>query len=335
MKKILTSNGKPLIQDGKVFLSDASGSGGIIEVEELPTENIQESVIYQVNKISDVDVYSKVAPNASIDNLETSIKLIAGITPDLYYYVVDELPSSPNVSNFETFTPAHIYIYNDIPYAYGDLSLGNMWVELIQLMSALGFDLQNKGYVNNKNEIQDAGVYVTYKLGEQGITSVQKYNLLINNNGSWNSVFKIKTLDFIKNYNLTLEDGSTILTYYHQCSTEEIKDLLYFLQFSYVNEFSAILHSVMNIYGTELNLSASLASNLFFENDENLVSFYVGFNQMLIFKITNDNIIYLKEIRNLNFDILSTGITSNFSSQNKIKENIEFYNSIYISLPYI
>ena len=143
-------------------IESISGGSGIIEVEELPTENIQEGVIYKVNKISDVDVLGWLGEPYIPVNLEQFI-INFGATPTLIFEVVDSLPSTPNVSNLQTFSPAYVYIQNDIPYVYGNAGYGNMWLDIATIFNSLaGTNLENKGYVSNINDIVEAGLYVTY-----------------------------------------------------------------------------------------------------------------------------------------------------------------------------
>ena len=199
MKKILTSNGKPLVKDGKVFLSSGSGSD-VVVVDELPN-NPEESVIYQVNEVIGIDVFCKIS-SGNGSTLEDSIEYMLGITPTLIYEVVDSLPSTPNVSNLQTFIPAYIYIQNDIPYVYGNAGYGNMWLEVKTLIqSATNLSLENKGYINGIDYIIEDGIYVTYKLGKLGILNKGKYILYENNEKSWidyKSIFD-KTIETYEN----------------------------------------------------------------------------------------------------------------------------------------
>lgn len=219
---LLIKNGKILTLDGKIV--SAKSSGGVIEVDELPN-NPEENVIYQVNEISDIDVYVKTGAN-SPSTLEEAIKYL-GLTPNLTFYVVDSLPSSPNISNLQTFSPAYAYIYDDIAYTYGNAGYGNMWLEVKDLVSqTMNLQYENKGYVSNINDIVEAGLYVTYKLGKQGVYYKEKYDLLEYNGGwvDYKSIFDktikklyapnikiIYSLSFGGCYNLTYVDLPDVL----------------------------------------------------------------------------------------------------------------------------
>lgn len=160
------------------------GDGGIIEVDELPT-NPEENVLYQVNKASDIDVYIKTG-EALPSTLEVAIKSL-GATPNLTYYVVDSLPETPNISDLQTFNPAYVYIYNDIAYTYGNAGYGNMWLEVKDLISSItNIPHEDKGYVENRHEISGDvyGIYVTYKK-IKGILYNNNTSLKIKDNSGW------------------------------------------------------------------------------------------------------------------------------------------------------
>lgn len=205
-------------------VSGGSSNGGVVVVDELPTIP-KENVLYQVNKVSDVDVYIKTGDYLP-STLEGAIKSL-GVTPNLKYYVVNSLPETPNISDLQTFNPASVYIYNDIAYTYGNAGYGNMWLEVKDLVSqSMNLQYENKGYVNSLIEVVKQGIYVTYKLGKQGVYYKEKYDL-IEYNGAWldykgifdKSIKKlyapnIKTIyhyAFLACYNLTYVDLPDVL----------------------------------------------------------------------------------------------------------------------------
>lgn len=163
-------------------LSSGGSGSGVVVVDELPTENIQEGVIYQVNEISDIDVYLK-DDGKNVTNLEYSIKIVLGKSCTLIYDVVESLPSIPNVSDLQTFSPAYVYIYNDTPYVYGNAGNGDMWIDIMTLIASVtGKTYENKGYISNPNFASEAGLYVRYTLGKQCILNKEKYEVWINEN---------------------------------------------------------------------------------------------------------------------------------------------------------
>lgn len=220
---LLIKNGKILTLDGKIV--STKSSGGVIEVDELPN-NPEENVLYQVNEVSDIDVLGWLGEPYIPVNLEQFI-INFGATPTLIYEVVDSLPEAPNVSNLQTFNPAYVYIQNDIPYVYGNAGYGDMWLDVVTLFNSLAeTNLENKGYVSNINDIVEVGLYVTYKLGNQGVYYKEKYDLLEYNGGwvDYKSIFDktikkiyapnikiIYSLSFGGCYNLTYVDLPDVL----------------------------------------------------------------------------------------------------------------------------
>lgn len=179
----------------------SAAGGGIIEVDELPTENVQTDVLYKVNKVTDIDVYCSEGEGAY------NIKMVmANMNPNcnLVYYLVEEQPTNPEISDFATFSQLHIYIINDIPYFYGNLGYGNMWLPVSTVFTQLtSIELQDKGYVYSVEDCVEAGIYVTYRKSTYGIaTDKQK---LKDYNGGWidyKSIFDKTITTFETNNNM-------------------------------------------------------------------------------------------------------------------------------------
>lgn len=129
------------------------GSGGscIIDVTELPSE------------YKDVNVYARFDESTYMTFLQ--VFQSEGITPDLHYYVVDELPTEGKASDFNSLTVVHCYIANNIPYVYGDLGSGNMWVTVSAMLAdAIGMPIPDKGFTLDITATTEAGIYVTYNV---------------------------------------------------------------------------------------------------------------------------------------------------------------------------
>ena len=163
------------------YTSGGSGGGGIIDVTELPTENIAENAVYRVNGYANANVFFTGSffgsePMPFTDFIKG---FVAGAT--IKYFVADTTPENPQESDLATFAAFYVYIVNDIALVYGDTGSGNMWMPLSTLMSAvlaeyLVAPLEDKGYVERKSLIPlndtgdyDTGVYVTYKENTDGI----------------------------------------------------------------------------------------------------------------------------------------------------------------------
>lgn len=142
-----------------------STGGGIIDVDELPTENINENAFYRV-------------PQKGYTNIECWIKLSGGgqtpytlaqilsdgetTTPNITYYFVESKPNNPIISDFGTFDPVAVYIIDDIPQVYGDIGYGNAWYTVTEMMSNSGLDIPSRGRTFDIEAETEAGVYVSY-----------------------------------------------------------------------------------------------------------------------------------------------------------------------------
>ena len=189
-------NGKVSFQGAEVIgLPNNSGgsSGGTlaIEVEELPTENIDSSRIYLLSTAENAEVYYlfEVGYFTLKDLVATTQE---GIQADITYYVVKELPTSPLTSDLATFSSINCYIYNDIAYVYGNVGAGNMWLTVSTLISQLsGTTVIDKGRTPNiATENNGFGMYVYYE-------EVKK--LCIYSNQEWVEVSNSKSNKYILN----------------------------------------------------------------------------------------------------------------------------------------
>lgn len=149
--------------------SGSGGGSGIIDVTELPTENIDENAVYRVNGYAMANVYCCFGDTpSSILSFEETVKE-SNPYATVYYFVVDTLPENPQITDFATFSVVYVYINNNIPYLYGNAGDGNMWLDLATALMGAGVSLENKGFIENKNKIIEAGIYVTYKTNPVGM----------------------------------------------------------------------------------------------------------------------------------------------------------------------
>lgn len=147
-----------LIAELKEKLANGGGSQEcdcIIDVTELPAE------------YKDVNVYVRFDESTYMTFLQ--ILQSEGLNADITYYVVDELPTEGKVSDFNSLTPIHCYIANNIPYMYGDLGGGNTWVTLSSMMAGFDIPMLDKGFTSDITAETEAGIYVTYKEGEKPV----------------------------------------------------------------------------------------------------------------------------------------------------------------------
>ena len=136
------------------------GGSGIIDVTELPTENIDENAVYRVNGYSEGNCFLFGTP--FVDWAKSN-----GLITDVTYYVVETLPESGEESDIQAFSYFHIYIYNDIPYIYGNLGAGvavyPLTTLLNQVLAEYDITLTDGGYVASVEDATEIEkMYVTY-----------------------------------------------------------------------------------------------------------------------------------------------------------------------------
>lgn len=143
----------------------ANGGGGsqecdcIIDVTELPEQ------------YKDVNVYVRFDESTYMTFLQ--LFQVEGLNPAITYYVVDELPTEGTVTDFNTLALIYVYIANNIPYAYGDVGSGNMWLPISTLMAEIAdITLPDNGFTSDITTTTAPGIYVTYKEGEKPVEGV-------------------------------------------------------------------------------------------------------------------------------------------------------------------
>lgn len=220
-----------------VFEKYSAGGGGgtgsgIIEVDSLPTENIDENAVYRVPGYSDVNVYCS---NKSEDVIYPLLTLLTAGNPNatVAYYVVDRRPNNPLPSDLATYTTFNVYIENDIPYFYGNAGAGEDWVMVSDMVTLVfaqsGFDYVfiNKGYVSDIRTVEksdaESRVFVTYQ--HDIIGKSLKGNTLYYHNGKWvryydvTNAFNNSTAEEIKAEQLMDENTIYDLMFVQRCTT--------------------------------------------------------------------------------------------------------------------
>lgn len=143
---------------------------------------------------------------SSVGNYYTLAQLFmgAGYSPAITYYVVDALPENPNVTNMATANPAHVYIYNDVPYVYGNAGYGDMWMGVVDVLAVLGdITTTAKGFTYYIEGETEEGVYVTYdQISQEGVDGLK--------NGLTDA-FAV-TIETLETENATLTNENTSLT---------------------------------------------------------------------------------------------------------------------------
>ena len=163
------------LKDG--YESDSSGSG-IIDVTELPTENIDENAVYRVTesyKKNPIDVWF-VYDGGDVESITMYLVAEYGVTPNIY--LVDELPTEMKSSDLETFSEIHIYIVKSSGIGY----LHAQGMTLTLGMKFAGEEGYDRGITDDPYSETEYGVYVTLeKYGE-----VIKY--FVRDNGEWKEI---------------------------------------------------------------------------------------------------------------------------------------------------
>ena len=161
--------------------SGGTGSG-IIEVPELPTENIDENAVYRVVVNTENEVY--VIKNGEVYTAE-QYSAATGMGYKVYF--VDELPSNMEV----TSQVLHLYVLNSNGIGYLDLMMSGNTQQIGTVL--FGSTEYDRGYTNKINaEVLD-GIYVT--------RSFQKEDWFIRENGKWRQIspdVQAKTVEIFK-----------------------------------------------------------------------------------------------------------------------------------------
>ena len=142
---------------------DLSGGTLAIEVEELPTENIDDSKIYILNEIKNAEVYY--FDGEKYCTLSAVILDVVGVTPTINHYVVNELPTNAEITDLQTFSVVNCYIFDNVSYVYGSvLGSDNMWLPVNFIFEQMGNPTENKGRVYDlTNASVEVGLYVYYE----------------------------------------------------------------------------------------------------------------------------------------------------------------------------
>lgn len=143
---------------------DGLESGGTlaIEVEELPTENIDDSKIYVLQQIENAELYYFGGIN--YHTLAEVVLDVVGVNPTVNYYVVNELPTSGEITDLQTFSVINCYIFNDVAYVYGNADSGETWIPVKTVFAQMGNETEDRGRVYDLTDTSvEEGLYVYYE----------------------------------------------------------------------------------------------------------------------------------------------------------------------------
>ena len=134
-------------------IASISGGGGIIDVTELPTENIVENVIYRVSSETAELWLTNPSVPATMPLADYMAQMM-GITPIFVIEMVDALPNELTPIDENTFT-FYIYILNDTGVAYINID-GEVGSFATMLFGDATFD---KGWTNDIAAETEVGIY--------------------------------------------------------------------------------------------------------------------------------------------------------------------------------
>jgi hypothetical protein len=150
---------------GEIDLTNATVTGLpklAIEVEELPTENIDDSKIYILQQIENAELYYFGGIN--YHTLAEVVLDVVGVNPTVNYYVVNELPASGEITDLQTFSVINCYIFNDVAYVYGNTDSGAIWMPVKTIFAQMGNPTEDKGRVYDLTDTSvEVGLYVYYE----------------------------------------------------------------------------------------------------------------------------------------------------------------------------
>lgn len=165
------------LKDG--YESD-SGSSGIIDVTELPRENIDENAVYRVTETIQTEkteayrVYSGYV--TSLSDIMASMDIPAS---NMHVYVVDELPTDMKSSDVETFTELHIYLLRTDGKGYMHISGHGVVTLATMFFQDPSYD---KGFTENVYAEAEDGIYTTLESYKQ----IESY--FVRENGEWKEI---------------------------------------------------------------------------------------------------------------------------------------------------
>ena len=171
------------------------------------------------------------------------------------------------------------------------------------------------------------------KIDVRELLDNRKLPLTINVKGASGGTSGVKKIDFTKDYNLTLDDGTQVTTFGCQATDEELELLKKFIKNeNETNGLNGTINCVID-YGRPMTLANSLngCSDFTLNNDEKLTGFEVAVNMAAAvnFEIDDNNYIYLSAIATIDpyeypkFEV----------SDNLIANFINMVTSISISMP--
>lgn len=157
-----------------------SGGGGIIDVTELPTSNIDENAVYRLTETIQVEkneIYQVDGINVySVTDMLIDMGVPAS---NIHAYVVDELPADMKSSDVETFTELHFYLLRTDGKGYMHISGYGVITLAIMFYQDPSYD---KGFTENVYAETEDGIYTTLEAYKDIV------RWFIRENGEWKEI---------------------------------------------------------------------------------------------------------------------------------------------------
>ena len=174
------SKGEQII--GNLNPEGGGGGSGIIDVTELPTENIDENAVYRVTESYKAtgDDLIVVMPDEETGETLVQQSLLETYGEVLKLYVVDELPADMKITDIENGEELYIYLLRTDGIGYiNALQFGAVIPIGVLFFDEEGFD---KGITDNVYAETEIGIYSTFESYEQII------RWFIRENGEWKEI---------------------------------------------------------------------------------------------------------------------------------------------------
>ena len=193
---MITSNGMIRLSEFTVqkkiplkFFINVQNDKDIIEVDTLPTENVDETALYKIRGYTGVEVYIRSrAERYDYITFSEGLLDVLGFSPNLEYRVVNDLPSSPQISDLATYTNIYIYICENVPYLYANTGAGEMWLQLTDVLASMGYTIPLVGYTTDITSTTTPGIYVRYFSNRNVALNLSETDVYTWNGTTWMSL---------------------------------------------------------------------------------------------------------------------------------------------------
>ena len=167
------------LKNGYGTSSEPSGEGGIIDVTELPTSNINGNAVYRITENIQTNSTQVYVVDGTVITLQQYLSLL-GVSTIANIYVVDELSTDLKPTDVQTFSQVNVYILKSdgIGYLYVP-ALGSCITVGYVGYQAMGYD---RGFTENPYEETKWGIYTTIESYKQ----VERW--YIRENGAWKEI---------------------------------------------------------------------------------------------------------------------------------------------------